>query len=1249
MYPLETLGADRFQRVVQSLLASEFKGVQCFPLNQADGGRDATVPSVSSGKSFVVYQVKFAESLKDGRAAVVSWFRNQIDDEIEKVSRLASRGATRYVLVTNAIASASLDRGTIDLLQAELDRLPVEASAWWRDDVERRLDLTPQLKWTYPELMRGLDFLPALLAAGLGEQEKARAAAVRAFVADQARRDAEVRFKQIEMQNDLLELCIDLPISLQGGTDSPSNRDLQAGLLSFESEIQREANLLETQGDAAGAVSFSLGRGGLGQRESTIAAFLLHQRSVESAPRVVIEGAPGQGKSTITQYICQVLRLRLLGDDRVERVPDLHKLSGVKLPIRAELRDFAAWLQKERGAEGKQGPRTLEAFLAGMIEAGSGGASFSVGDLQAVVRRSSVMLVLDGLDEIADRKTRQVVVDEVQSAVQRLDANALALQVVVTSRPAAFASSPGFPRATYPSLTLGNLSLTLIEEYARRWTSARRMPQEEADDLVALLREKLQAPHVQMLAQNPMQLAILLSLINARGASLPDKRTALYDEYVSLFLNRESEKSEIVRAHRDLLVSFHRFLAWRIQLQVENGRTSGRISHSQLSDLLSRYLRDEGHESTIAETLFDGILERVVAIVSRVEGTYEFEVQPLREYFAGRHLYETAPYSPPGSERAGTKMERFEALSRAPYWLNVVRFYAGCYSKGELSSLIDSLRELHEDKAYKNLGHVRALESMLLSDWVFAQHPKSVMKVSALLLSGVGVDLILASDRYSGALGSLVLSEGGGRAELVETLSSLIKQSTPLDRLSAAIRCLYGNLSEEEALTWWSERASSYSSSESEFWLFVALGLGLRGQIGAPKVDEIVGSGPISRGVACRTVALLGSERAKERDRIVKVTIDAVLDGVEVHVFDTAPVEPAAVLSELLSAHSYRADIRLGATRLRTVWLNDDFRGQLANPTILDDGAIPEIQDLVRIVAPLAEESVETWLTMNEPWRRLLEGVGTLYPQRYAAHRLIVNAVVAGNWARERSSAKGLFDDTVSLLDRVVAARARSGNVHWWTRACREARSEEDSTLLAICASSFVGPTVLRRIQKELGLVVRTISESSRWQLYRDMLFWSFVRGTSRTSPVSALSASDLIRIESDSLCALLACRSRPEVKVEVYRSRFGNYRGEERHIWQFVQDASAAALLNPQSDVHADLRQLERSYAHASSSWPVSRMFGGWEPQLQLPREVADAVMERAGRVPLAVVRAAEASIATATWAGSGRVGPIAKSQRWH
>src|SRR5580658_1335876 len=164
-------------------------------------------------------------------------------------------------------------------------------------------------------------------------------------------------------------------------------------------------------------------------------------------------------------------------------------------------------------------------------------------------------------------------------------------------------------------------------------------------------------------------------------SSLPDKRTALYDNYVDLFFNRESAKSPVVREHRDLLIDIHRYLAWVLQSEAEQGTARGSISQERLQQILASYLSREEQPTNLAKELFTGMVERVVFIVSRVEGTFEFEVQPLREYFAARFLYETAPSSPPGKEQRGTKPDRFDALARNFLWTNVTRFYAGCFSQ----------------------------------------------------------------------------------------------------------------------------------------------------------------------------------------------------------------------------------------------------------------------------------------------------------------------------------------------------------------------------------------------------------------------------------------------------------------------------------------------------------------------------------------------------------------------------------------
>ena len=214
-------------------------------------------------------------------------------------------------------------------------------------------------------------------------------------------------------------------------------------------------------------------------------------------------------------------------------------------------------------------PSSLEGFLAAIVRYASGGSAFDVSDLQATLRSSPMLIVLNGLDEVAEIKQRQRVVAEITSAVERLKVLSESLQVVVTSRPTPFINSTVLPSDTFAAYSLGSLTRPLITGYADRWLRSREIDEADARDVRRTLDTKLDEPHLRDLARNPMQLAILLSLIHRRGLSLPDKRTSLYDSYVEMFFDRESEKATVVKENRDLLIRIHRFLAWELQAGAE--------------------------------------------------------------------------------------------------------------------------------------------------------------------------------------------------------------------------------------------------------------------------------------------------------------------------------------------------------------------------------------------------------------------------------------------------------------------------------------------------------------------------------------------------------------------------------------------------------------------------------------------------------------------------------------------------------
>ena len=719
-YDYEQFTPDRFQEFCQSLIVREYSGAQCYPVGQKDGGRDAFLPSGPEGT--VVFQIKFRRDRLRGED-IFATMKLAIDGEIPKVERLAARGATKYIIATNLVGTSALDVGSMDKVQEYLDlNLPLPGQVWWRRDLDARLNNAYDLKWVYSEIITGPDMLRMLIEEGLGENSRRRMLAISGYLRSQYDSDEFVKFKQADLQaSDLLSLFVDVPVTAPKIKETSLEQNL---IREVREDIVRSEGGV-THGVRRASRSFEVGG----------ATLLLHPAAQANLQRIVIEGAPGQGKSTLAQYICQVQRMRILGkNEKLAKVPPEHRLVPSKVPFKVDLRDLSGWLRGENPFTGSDTPQdtilSLETFLAAQVTHLSGGQIFSVSDLALFFSRIPAIIFLDGLDEVATMSDRKVVVDAVSVAANRLNTTSPGTQIIVTSRPAAVANAATFNPSSWSYFSLEAITEKLIYEYTDRWSAARNISTSDIEEIKRILRTKLDSAHIKDLARNAMQLTILLNLVHIRGQALPDHRTELYDKYMDVFFNREADKDKTVMEHRQLLIDIHGYLAWRIHSAAESRRANGRISEEVLKDLIRDYLASRGHSPDVLDDLLSGVLQRIVALVSRVEGTFEFEVQPLREYFAARHLYDTAPYSPSGRPKQGTKPEIFAALALNPYWLNVTRFYAGCYSVGELAGLADQMEELLSSSDFSLTSAPRSLATCLLADRVFHQAPKVTKRVA---------------------------------------------------------------------------------------------------------------------------------------------------------------------------------------------------------------------------------------------------------------------------------------------------------------------------------------------------------------------------------------------------------------------------------------------------------------------------------------------------------------------------------------
>jgi arsenate reductase-like glutaredoxin family protein len=234
--------------------------------------------------------------------------------------------------------------------------------------------------------------------------------------------------------------------------------------------------------------------------------------------KLAILAKPGGGKSTLLKRIA----IAYAFPDRREKIND--KLPNVAwFPIFLRCREL-----------GERVTLSITEIIHGIparAEIHSCANDFSI-LVSNSLQNGSALLLIDGLDEIADDKNRIAFVNQLRTFI----ATYPTINIIVTSREAGFRIVASFLATYCENYTVSNLTKYEIKELCLKWHKAIIDESEntirEANKLSDLI---VKDRRISALAENPLLLTTLL-FVKRWAGYLPTKRSVLYQEMIKLLL-----------------------------------------------------------------------------------------------------------------------------------------------------------------------------------------------------------------------------------------------------------------------------------------------------------------------------------------------------------------------------------------------------------------------------------------------------------------------------------------------------------------------------------------------------------------------------------------------------------------------------------------------------------------------------------------------------------------------------------------
>lgn len=747
-YDFSCLSTRSFEQMVQALAVAVIgPGIVIFG-DGPDGGREATFdgpipfPDLATPwNGYGIVQAKFRQR-GQGSEKDSEWALKELKKELAKFidPKRKLKKPAFYLFVTNVVLTPVARQGGKDRVLQYLEGLKRKLGLkgfclWDYDQLRALLDVHGGVRSAYTAWITPGDALFAVLDS-LHPQKPDFGSVMINYVQKELLADQYVNLGQAghnaQDRTPLAKVFVDLPLQEPQKLETVSNTNTASNLTSRT------------------AIQLLLDLGG--QRLDPDSNVVAPRDGVSHvAGRIVFIGGPGQGKSTLSQFLCQIHRVGLLTKQtHISMVPEAIEACSLicqqcnnealalppvpRFPVRVELNRFASAL-----AEGHAD--SLFDYVRKRI-ARRAERELSAVDLRAWLAEYPWLLVLDGLDEVPASSNRAQVLEAIHNFLVDARECKADLLLVTTTRPQGY--NDEFSPRYYSHHQLRPLEVPEALRYAKRLINQRWGGDVDKEQILLQRMQQAGAEEATArLMRSPLQVTIMALLVESIGQP-PKERWRLFNDYYQVIFRRERERNipaaALLNAYQTDIDSIHQQVGLRLQMASEqSGGTEALLSLDQFARLVTKRLEQEGHIGEEGEQLRKGILEaaldRLVFLVAPQQGKIGFEIRSLQEFMAAQYLMS-------GSDEAIRRNLR--AIAPAAHWRNVFLFAAGrCFH--EKQHLRDSLYalcgELNEGECVagggdleKNILAGSRLSLDILEDGALANQPLQLKKFVRLAL-----------------------------------------------------------------------------------------------------------------------------------------------------------------------------------------------------------------------------------------------------------------------------------------------------------------------------------------------------------------------------------------------------------------------------------------------------------------------------------------------------------------------------------